>query len=184
MKQVCRISMLFCAAVILGCLVTVPLSAQDEGGNAGLGVPVVAPQSEVTDLTAAPLIPQDKEDIVGLGVPVDMSQSEVTDLTAAPSLAQNKGAIVGWGEYVVVSQSDLTRVVSIAAGYYHSLGLKADGSIVAWGSNAYGQCNVPVPNSNFIAIAAGGYHSLGSEGRRIDRGLGIQPVRPMRCSCA
>ena len=35
------------------------------------------------------------------------------------------------------------------------LGLKADGSIVAWGYNDYGQCNVPSPNTGFVAIAAG-----------------------------
>ncbi|KPJ66117.1 MAG: hypothetical protein AMJ43_09125 [Coxiella sp. DG_40] len=39
--------------------------------------------------------------------------------------------------------------------------LGAGGSIVAWGSNGYGQCNVPSPNTGFAAIAAGGYHSLG-----------------------
>ena len=50
---------------------------------------------------------------------------------------------------------------ALAAGRYHSLGLKADGSIVAWGDNGYGQCNVPDPNTGFIALAAGGYHSLG-----------------------
>jgi len=37
----------------------------------------------------------------------------------------------------------------------------ADGSIVAWGWNNYGQCNIPEPNSGFIAIAAGADHSLG-----------------------
>ncbi len=61
----------------------------------------------------------------------------------------------------------------LAAGWHHSLGLKADGSIVAWGYNGYGQTNVPAPNSDFVAIAAGGPQS-GSEGRRLHRGVGIQ----------
>ena len=47
------------------------------------------------------------------------------------------------------------------AGYDHSLGLKSDGTIVVWGDNSYGQCNVPAPNADFVAIAAGLYHSLG-----------------------
>ena len=50
--------------------------------------------------------------------------------------------------------------VGIAAGYGHSLGLKADGSIVAWGYNEYGQTNVPAPNTGFVAVAAGSDHSL------------------------
>jgi hypothetical protein len=41
------------------------------------------------------------------------------------------------------------------------VGLKADGSIVAWGFNVLGQCDVPPPNADFVALAAGGYHSLG-----------------------
>ena len=48
----------------------------------------------------------------------------------------------------------------MAAGYCHNLGLKADGSIVAWGYNSHGQCSIPEPNSGFVAIAAGGNHSL------------------------
>jgi len=36
------------------------------------------------------------------------------------------------------------------------------GSIVAWGSNNFGECDVPEPNENFIKIAAAGEaHSLG-----------------------
>ncbi|MBK7189944.1 MAG: hypothetical protein IPH86_15030 [bacterium] len=49
----------------------------------------------------------------------------------------------------------------MSAGEDHSLGLKADGSIVAWGSNAYGQCDVPSPNAGFVAVSAGGGYSLG-----------------------
>jgi hypothetical protein len=51
--------------------------------------------------------------------------------------------------------------VKIAAGGQHSLALKADGAIVAWGGNAYGQCNVPAPNTGSMAVAAGAYHGLG-----------------------
>src|SRR3990172_411306 len=71
-----------------------------------------------------------------------------------------QGAIVGWGSQVV--GVDLSGgFVSVAAGVYHSLGLKADGSIVAWGNNFSGQTNVPAPNTGFVAVAAGGFHSLG-----------------------
>lgn len=43
----------------------------------------------------------------------------------------------------------------------HSLALKSDGSIVAWGNNSGGECDVPEPNADFVAIAAGHSHSLG-----------------------
>jgi len=36
----------------------------------------------------------------------------------------------------------------------------ADSTIVAWGWNSYGQCDVPSPNRGFVAITAG-YHSMG-----------------------
>jgi len=42
---------------------------------------------------------------------------------------------------------------------------QGQGSIVAWGGNWAGQCDVPAPNSGFVAVAAGGYHSLGVRGR-------------------
>jgi hypothetical protein len=47
----------------------------------------------------------------------------------------------------------------VAGGGFHSLGLKADGSIVGWGAGC-GSCTPPEPNSGFIAIAAGYSHSL------------------------
>jgi alpha-tubulin suppressor-like RCC1 family protein len=61
----------------------------------------------------------------------------------------------GYGQCTVPSPN--TGFTAIAAAYYHSLGLKTDGSIVAWGNIG----PVPSPNTDFTAIAAGGYHSLG-----------------------
>ena len=54
--------------------------------------------------------------------------------------------------------------VAIDADSDHCLGLKSDGSIVAWGCHGdadFGQCNVPLPNAGFQAIAAGRAHSVG-----------------------
>lgn len=55
---------------------------------------------------------------------------------------------------------ELTNVVALAAGGYHSLALRADGSVFAWGDDWDGQCDVPPDLANVVAIAGGGYHSL------------------------
>lgn len=66
-------------------------------------------------------------------------------LGAGTGWAQDgNGSIVGWGAHVV--GVDLSAGFGgVAAGGYHSLGLKLDGSIVAWGWNDGGQCDVPAP---------------------------------------
>ncbi len=58
----------------------------------------------------------------------------------------------------------LGNVVAIAAGGYHSLALKADGTITAWGLGAYGATTVPAGLNNVVAIAAGDFHSLALKG--------------------
>ena len=54
----------------------------------------------------------------------------------------------------------LSGVVAIGAGDYHSLALKSDGNIVAWGDNSQGQCEVPADLTNVVAVVGGGAHSL------------------------
>ena len=54
----------------------------------------------------------------------------------------------------------LTNVVAIAGGGEHSLALRADGTVAAWGDNRYGQTNIPAGLTNVVAIAGGAYHSL------------------------
>ena len=50
--------------------------------------------------------------------------------------------VTGWG-YNANGQTTIPAGLSdakaIAAGYYHSLALKSDGTLAAWGDNSYGQ---------------------------------------------
>jgi hypothetical protein len=56
--------------------------------------------------------------------------------------------------------SPWTNIKAIAAGMYHTVGLKEDGTVVAVGFNGYGQIKVS-PWTNIKAIAAGTYHTVG-----------------------
>jgi len=65
--------------------------------------------------------------------------------------------------FCLVSGSSVLAGMQVAAGYYHTVGLKADGTVVAAGNNDYGQCNVG-SWSNIIQVAAGGAHTVGLKG--------------------
>jgi alpha-tubulin suppressor-like RCC1 family protein len=65
------------------------------------------------------------------------------------------------------------RYTQVAAGGFHSLGLRADGTLWAWGFNRYGQLGTTTNNDTengnptptqvagtYAQVAAGGYHSL------------------------
>ncbi|MBU0639807.1 MAG: hypothetical protein KKB50_13145 [Planctomycetes bacterium] len=84
------------------------------------------------------------------------------------------GSVVGWGQQVV--GVDLSKgCVAMAGGWFHSLAPKADGSIVAWGRNDLHQCDVPIPNENFVGVAAGEWFSVGLKG---------YPYGDMNCDAA
>lgn len=73
-------------------------------------------------------------------------------------------SVITWGgtnSYGMgVIPADLTNAVAIAGGTSHSLGLKSDGRVVAWGYNFYNQTTVPPSATNVIAISAGGNDSM------------------------
>lgn len=54
----------------------------------------------------------------------------------------------------------MSGVKAIDASVYHSLALKSDGTVVAWGWNDDSQATVPAEMTGVMAIAAGGYHSM------------------------
>lgn len=80
------------------------------------------------------------------------------------------------GCVAVLTSGGLTNVVAASAGYAHSLALKSDGTVWAWGNNASGQVGdnsitnrpsplrvtpaAPVFPNTFQAVAAGHDHSL------------------------
>jgi len=82
--------------------------------------------------------------------------------------------LAGWGRNNQ-TQADipagLTSVIGLAGGFYHSLALKTDGTVVAWGAGQvnsgldpqYGQAIVPSGLTDAVGLAAGFYHSLALE---------------------
>ena len=54
----------------------------------------------------------------------------------------------------------LRDVKAIAAPGFHSLALRADGTVGAWGDNTYAQASVAVGLANITDVAGGGRHSL------------------------
>ncbi|MBL9030963.1 MAG: hypothetical protein JNM80_04550 [Phycisphaerae bacterium] len=89
-------------------------------------------------------------------------------LVPLTSVAQAQtGPIVGWGynsdghAHPPVESQDY-EYRAVAAGFEHSVAIRADGSLVAWGSNQFGQTTRPsiLSTRNVGAISAGYYHSL------------------------
>jgi alpha-tubulin suppressor-like RCC1 family protein len=82
--------------------------------------------------------------------------------------------LASWGSRNIVP-AGLHRAIALAAGSNHSLALKDDGTVAAWGSNYYSQTTVPHGLSGVIAIAAGINHSLAlkSDGTVIAWGTNI-----------
>jgi len=115
-------------------------------------------------------------------------------LVSGPARAAGDGTVLSWGydnsgqlgddaplvnKFAPVPVANgvgtLNGVVAVSAGGNHSLALRPDGSVLAWGSDFYGQLGddvvildkpTPVPvlglgaGSGVVAIAAGGEHSL------------------------
>jgi alpha-tubulin suppressor-like RCC1 family protein len=71
--------------------------------------------------------------------------------------------VVAWGDNFYgqsTPPANLSGVIAIAAGLWHSLALKSDGTVVGWGDNDSGQIDIPAGLTDAVAIAASGKHSL------------------------
>jgi alpha-tubulin suppressor-like RCC1 family protein len=109
-----------------------------------------------------------------------ISLSSATHLSISRTYATTTSGLFAWGDndygqlgtgtttnyipsYIPVQVSGLTGVTAIAGGRGHSLALKGDGTVWAWGDNSStpGQVN---NLTGVTAIAAGGGHNLALKG--------------------
>ncbi len=100
----------------------------------------------------------------------DIEFAPVSTTGNLPPTVDAGGTVVAWGcgsgydSGQCAVPAGLSDVTAIAAGGWHieshSLALKSDGTVVAWGSNSYGETTVPAGLNNVTAISAGVYHNL------------------------
>ena len=77
-------------------------------------------------------------------------------ILACPTGRTSADRIVAWGSNAV-GQCDVPtgdRFVSIASGHYHGVALRAEGWLVSWGDNTYGQVDNTPTGNDFVAITA------------------------------
>src|ERR1044072_2486235 len=74
-------------------------------------------------------------------------------LLCGPQNARAGGQVVAWGNSPQsVVPPGLSNAIAVSAGWFHSVVLKSDGTVVAWGFNNNGQTNTPPGLSNVVAI--------------------------------
>lgn len=80
----------------------------------------------------------------------------------APGIAAltDTGTLVPWKESEIPPPSGLSNVLQVVRGSEHGLALKSDGTVVAWGKNDTGQCDVPPGLADVVQVAAGFNHSV------------------------
>ena len=75
--------------------------------------------------------------------------------------AQN---VIGWGSnptgHGIAAPTGLGAITQVSGGYGHLVALRSDGSLVCWGQNSSGQCNIPSNLGPLTTIDAGANHNI------------------------
>ena len=90
--------------------------------------------------------------------------------------ALTAGVAAGWGDDAsgqATPPAGTGDLVAVAAGRFHTLGLRPDGTVVGWGRDAEMQATPPAGLTGVVAIEAGASHSLALRADGTVRGWGI-----------
>ncbi len=74
----------------------------------------------------------------------------------------NSGYPPNYGQSIV--PDGLTGIAAVAGGVFHTLALRTNGQVIAWGMNINGQSSVPSTLTNVTGIAGGHYYSMALKG--------------------
>jgi len=82
------------------------------------------------------------------------------DVSTIKNLNAAQTTITTDGSYSITANFESKYTPMVAGGAFHTVGLKADGTVVAVGYNEYGQC-VVAGWTDIIQVLAGRYHTVG-----------------------
>lgn len=98
-----------------------------------------------------------KPDFIGSSAPALLMAA----LLMTPLCGQSAQRLISWGDIAYDFPVD-SRLSQISSGFYHSLAMQSDGTVLAWGDDRFNQTNLPevLKFKPAAAIAAGNVHSL------------------------
>jgi hypothetical protein len=86
------------------------------------------------------------------------------------------GTVVAWGgngDGQLRIPTGLERVVSIQAGYNHTVALRDSGELVTWGGDSAGSLHIPDLANGALLFSAGGFHTVAALQPRDTDGDGL-----------
>ncbi|MGN0687867.1 MAG: TIR domain-containing protein [Oscillospiraceae bacterium] len=101
----------------------------------------------------------------------DLNKTTISGNYTHAVALRNDGTVVTTEEEQVLEWQD---IVAVSAGSLCSVGVKADGTVVATGTNRMGECNVS-DWTDIVAVSAGKYHTVGlkSDGTVVAAGINV-----------
>jgi len=101
-------------------------------------------------------------------------KSDPNHSDSTPNSIRQKGRVLGWGASGRFTNG-FSDVISVSAGEYHFVALRANGAVFGWGDNSAGQLNIPEFGKPVVAVSAGavGFHNLAVLSDGTVRGWGL-----------